>query len=178
VGITLCGESDIKARLQLAADDDLSDRQQAAWPGLAEEATVQVEGFLKREWVVDPNHTDINGNPDRDTVDKVLALVPKAVRVVVSRMVVRAMTQGTGGVGTGSVPMDGQQSQSSTFGPMSYSRGFSTDVFSSPWLSRGDKLALLRYVGSTVYNVPMFDDSYKRHPHTRPIRSRWWWNDW
>lgn len=183
MGITLCDESDIKARLQLGPDDTLTDAQQKAWPGAAEEATTLVEGFLGREWDVDDDTLD---GPDADddgtevpqTEADVLATVPRAVRVVVSRMTARAMNAGVGG---GQLPIDGQQSQSSTFGPMSYARGFSTDVFTSPWLSKSDREALRRFVvRGKIQHVPMFDDSYNRNRWSwrQRLGPRWPWSNW
>jgi hypothetical protein len=172
MGITLCDESDIKARLQLGDSDTLTDEQQKAWPPLAEEATTLVEGFLGREWVVD----DTLDPPQ--TESDLLATVPRGVRVVVSRMTVRAMTAPKAGGGT---PIDGQQSSSSTFGPMSYARGYSTDVFSSPWLSKSDREALRRYVvRGQIQHVAMFDDSYNRNrwnPRQR-LGPRWPFGNW
>lgn len=184
MGITLCDESDIKARLRLGVDGVLTDEQTAAWPGLAEEATVLVEGFLGREWDIDDDTID---GPDEDddgtevpqTEADVLATVPKGIRVVVSRMTVRAMT-GASTAG-GAVPMDGQQSASSTFGPLSYARGFSTDVFSSPWLSKSDRESLRRYVvRGQVQHVPMFNNTYNRTPFSfrQRLGHRWPWGWW
>ncbi|HJT93885.1 MAG TPA: hypothetical protein VJ777_18470 [Mycobacterium sp.] len=134
MGVTLCEEQDIKDRLGLTDDQDLTADQQAKWPGTAAEASVLVEGFLRREW-------------------DDLATVPDAIKVVVSRMTVRAMTAPAGPLS----PMEGQQSSSSTFGPMSYNRSFGADaVFTTPWLSKADRLALSRFRGG-VTNEPMFD---------------------
>lgn len=147
MGATLCDESDIKKRLQLGDSDTLTADQAKAWPPLAEEATGLVEGFIKFGW---SDTFDIN--------DPTLTPpVPKEVRVVVSRMVVRAMTAPKSGPG---VPLDGQQSSSSTFGPMSYARGFASDsVFTSPWMSKSDRLALIRFRQGNIQNVPMYDTS-------------------
>lgn len=134
MGVTLCDESDIKARFD---GRDLTTDEQAKWPGRAAEATVQVEGFVLRQW-------------------DDLATVPLAIRIVTSRMTVRSMTAPTGGAGA---PIEGQSSASSTFGPMSYSRGFGQDaVFTSPWLSKADKAALAPYIShAAVYNEAMYD---------------------
>lgn len=142
MGVVLADESDIKARLQLGESDSLNAAQTKAWPPLAEEATGIVEGFLRREWLD-------------------LATVPKEVRVVVSRMTVRAMSAPAGG--SAGAPVEGQSSASSTFGPMSYSRGFGQDaVFTSPWLSKADRMALSPYANvSAVHNEPMYDT--RRH---------------
>lgn len=178
MGITLCDESDIKKRLKLGDTDTLTVDQQKAWPSLAEEATTLVEGYLGREWIVDPDTDDDNDPSDPPALEAdVLATVPKGIRIVVSRMTVRAMTQTQGGA----TPVDGQQSASSTFGPMSYARGFSTDVFSSPWLSKSDREALRRYVvRGQVQHVPMFDDTFNRNrwdPRQR-LGPRWPWAWW
>lgn len=169
MGITLCDESDIKARLQLGVGDNLSTAQQNAWPGLAEEATGQVEGFLLREW-----NPDLTTDPPQTDADA-LTLVPKEIRVVTSRMVVRTMNTPAQG---GTTPMDGQQSASSTFGPMSYARGFAADsVFTSPWLSKADKLALARFsLRRQIHNEPMFTEK-PRHHHWSHIGGPWVGND-
>jgi hypothetical protein len=148
VSITLCDESDIKSRLQLGDTEDLTADQAKAWPPLAQEATGLVEGFLGRTW------------PD----ETLIADVPTAVRVVVSRMTVRAMTTPTGP----GAPIDGQQSASSTFGPMSYARGFGSEsVFTSPWMSKADRLALTPYLArQAVQNEPMYDTSIPRGGRT------------
>lgn len=163
MGITLCDESDIKDRLLLGPSDSLSADQAKKWPPLAAEATVLVEGFLGREWEVD----DTAEPPQTEAA--VLATVPKGIRVVVSRMAVRAMTQTAGGA----TPVDGQQSASSTFGPMGYARSFSTDVFTSPWLSKSDRETLRRFViRGRIQHVAMFDDSYNRSWRQR-LGRRW-----
>lgn len=134
---TLADELDVKARLNLGAGDALPEKY-TNWAGPAKEASVIVEGFLHRTW-------------------DALASVPEAVRVVVSRMTVRAMQAPTGG-GAG-VPVDGQRSFSSQFGPMSHQRTFGEDaVFSTPWLSKADKAALAPYImRAGVFNEPMYD---------------------
>lgn len=156
MGVTLCDERDIKKRLQLGDGDSLTDEQAKAWPSIAEEATGIVEGYLKRKWTptVEPLQTDAQR----------LAEVPPEIRTVVSRMTVRAMNSP---VGPGA-PIDGQQSSSSTFGPMSYARGYSSDaVFTSPWLSKVDRIALSPYRKTqAVQNEPMFDDTKARFGHT------------
>ena len=137
MGLTLCDEQDIKDRLELGPGDNLTTEQQQKWPAKAAEATAQVEGYLHREWTT------------------TIGDVPTAVRIVTSRMTVRAMTAP---VGAGA-PVDGQSGASSTFGPMSYNRRFGEGaVFTSPWLSRADKQALDPYIArAAVYNEPMYD---------------------
>lgn len=142
MGITLCNEADIKARLQLGDADSLTADQSKKWPPLAEEATGIVEGFIHRAWGTDPG----------------ISSVPQGIRVVTSRMTVRAMGAAT----SPNTPVEGQEAASSTFGPMSYNNRFGTDaVFTSPWLSKADRLALQPYVdrGSVVHE-PMFDTDY------------------
>jgi hypothetical protein len=173
MGITLCDESDIKARLQLGVSDTLTDAQQKAWPSLAEEATALVEGYLGREWDVDP---DVD---PPQTEGDVLVTVPRAIRVVVSRMTVRAMNAPqTAAAGL----IDGQQTASSTFAGMSYNRGFGPDrVFTSPWLSKPDREALRRYVvRGQIQHVAMFDNSYNRTPFSwsQRLGRRWPWANW
>lgn len=138
MGVTLCNDTDIAKRLGV---DSLTETQSAAWPGKAEEATVLVEGFTHRTWTA-------------------LADVPKAVRIVVSRMTVRAMESPSG---IPAAPIDGQTSASSTFGPMSHSRGFGADaVFTTPWLSKTDRVALAPYVArAAVYHEPMYDTTVR-----------------
>ena len=133
---TLADELDIKARLNLGAGDSLP-AQYTNWAGPAKEASVIVEGFLHRTW-------------------DALNAVPEAVRVVVSRMTVRAMSAP---VGTPGAPIEGQRSFSSQFGPMSHQRTFGEDaVFSTPWLSKSDRAALAAYVmRAGVFNEPMYN---------------------
>lgn len=174
MGITLCDESDIKARLQLGDSDTLTSQQQKAWPGLAEEATTVVEGYLGSEWDIDP---DVD--PPQTEAD-VLATVPKAVRVVVSRMTVRAMNTPANAAAAGMV--DGQQSATSALGPMSHSRVFPADtLFTSPWMSKSDRAALARYVvRGRIQHVAMFDDTYNRTPFSprQRLGRRWPWGWW
>lgn len=132
MGVTLANAQDVKDRL----GRDLNAPETAAWANVAKEASVIVEGYLNRQW------TDF-------------AEVPDAVRVVTSRMTVRAMQAPTGST----APVDGQRGFSSTFGPMSHNRTFGEDaVFSTPWLSKADRAALAPYVmRAGVFNEPMYD---------------------
>jgi hypothetical protein len=138
VTATLADELDIKARLNLAPADALPERY-TNWAGPAKEASVVVEGYLHRTW-------------------SALNDVPEAVRVVTSRMTVRAMQAPA--PGPAGVPVDGQRSFSSTFGPMSHQRTFGEDaVFSTPWLSKADKAALAPYIlRGGVFNEPMYPE--------------------
>jgi hypothetical protein len=131
VGVILCDAEDIQNRL---GGRDLSSGEQSAWRGLAEEATVLIEGYLDREWEDDDN--------DEDTVP---AAVPLNVRVVCSRMVARALTSGPApGMPTGAM-IPGTKSFNSSMGPMGHTTTFGDDVvFGSPWLSRADKVMLRR----------------------------------
>lgn len=118
--IPLCTEEDVEARLRRA----LTPEEQEYIDGQIDEAQALVEGYL--------------GCPD----DKwpTLADVPKAVRVIVSRMVARAIDQAKQGS-----PM-GVQQNSLTAGPFvqqqSYVQGSNNG---SPWMVAGDRQSLRPY---------------------------------
>lgn len=137
MGVTLCDEDDIKARL--GGVTDLTAPQLAAWPGAAEEASVLIEGFLEREWTV-------------------FGDVPRNVRIVCSRMVVRTFTPaGESGGQLGGTLMPGTKSFNSSMGPFGHTTTFGDDVvFGSPWLSKADRLAL-RKPRPQVTHEPMYD---------------------
>lgn len=126
--VVLASDADVEARL----GRDLDTSETAAVAGLITEASVLVVGYLNRDWTA-------------------LADVPDAVRVVVSRMVARALT------GSSNIPA-GTESFSSSLSVMSHTVKLGTDVaIGSPWLSKADKISLdphRAYRG--LMNVPMY----------------------
>jgi len=141
----LCDESDIKKRL---GGRDLSTAEQAAWPGLAEEATAAIEGYLNQTWDAGEDPAVV---PDT---------VPRNVRVVASRMVARTLTspQTPAGAPSGAM-IPGTRSFNSSMGPLGHTTTFGDDVvFGSPWLSKADKI-MLRRKPKPVMNFPMYDET-------------------
>ena len=141
MGVTLCDAADIVKRLGRA----LTPQESSAWPGVAEEATVLIEGYLDKEWADDDS--------DPGTVP---AAVPLNVRVVASRMVARTFgTTGVPGGQLGGTMLPGTRSFNSSMGPMGHTTTFGDDVvFGSPWLSKADRLMLRKK--SHVEHHPMF----------------------
>lgn len=137
MGVTLCDSDDLINRL---GGRELTPAETAAWPGCAEEASVLIEGFLEKEW------TDLDA-------------VPRHVRVVCSRMVVRTFdTAGTPGGQLGGTMLPGTKSFNSSMGPMGHTTTFGEDVvFGSPWLSKADRLSL-RKGRYPVTHVPMYPE--------------------
>lgn len=160
MGVILCDETDVKNRL---GGRNLSTSEQASWKGIAEEASVLIEGYLDEEWADDDN--------DEATVP---ASVPRRVRVVCSRMVARTLSSGgaPGGPGSGTLP-PGTRSFNSSLGPMGHTTTFGDDVvFGSPWLSRADKVMLRKQV-KPVTNAPMYDTSQIIDPLGRDFARRY-----
>lgn len=142
MGVTLCEASDVVKRLGRA----MTTEETNAWQGIAEEATVLIEGYLDQEWADD----DANSATFP-------ASVPTRVRVVCSRMTARTLvTPGSapGGALAGALP-PGTKSFNSSMGPLGHTTTFGDDVvFGSPWLSRADKMMLRRR--RYAEHVPMY----------------------
>lgn len=105
----LATQSDVETRL----GRDLTDSELERLPGLLEEASAIVEGYLHYAYPY-------------------MAIIPTPVVIVVSRMVARAFTT--------TVP-EGVTQQSEAAGPYQHSSTFGAGA-SNLWLSRVDKLTL------------------------------------
>lgn len=145
MGVILCDETDVKNRL---GGRDLTTEETAGWKGLAEEASVLIEGFLNRTWTDD--------DADDTTVPDA---VPRNVRVVCSRMVARCFPNGPlSGPGTAALP-PGTRSFNSSMGPLGHTTTFGSEVeFGQPYLSRNDRISLRR-TAAPVEHHPMFHDT-------------------
>ena len=122
--VALASPTDVEARIGRALAED----ETSAVEGLLDEASAMVEGYLGRE---------------------VQAPVPKAVTLVVSRMVARVLESPTDGFAAESI----QQ----TAGPFSHSVRFAAGASGgSPWMTAGDRMILRRYRRSGgLYSVEM-----------------------
>lgn len=125
----LATEADVVKRL---GGRTLTDDELGRLPGLMQEASVLVEGYL-------------------GTVYSVGDVIPEAVVVVTSRMVARVFS-------TPDVP-DGVTAEMMTAGPFQLQRSFSDGTNSAePWLSKNDKTALRLVVGGAMMSVAMVSD--------------------
>lgn len=112
--------SDVEKRLGNEIDPDEKDRVE----GLLEEATILVEGYI-------------------GTVTKP---VPRAVRVVTSRMVARVLQ----------APSDGFTQDSVSYSAGDYSKNVTYNTGGSggsPWLTKTDKIALRKAKGGGIYTI-------------------------
>lgn len=129
----LATTADVAARL----GRELTESETTPAAGLLTEASALVAGYLRRDWTA-------------------LDDVPDAVRVVVSRVVARALT----GASTSTLP-DGAQSFGSALGPLTHQVQLSPDVVvGSVWLSRTDKTTLAPYNRRYAANVPMWEGGW------------------
>lgn len=113
---------DVEKRLGNAIDPDETERVE----GLLEEATILVEGY----------------------VGTVKTPVPRAVRVVTSRMVARVLQ----------APTDGFTQDSVSYSAGDYSRNVTYNTGGSggaPWLTRTDKIALRKAKGGGIHTIRM-----------------------
>ena len=109
----LASSVDVEARLGRT----LTTEEAARVTGLLEEASVMVEGWLR--CLPDP--------------------IPDAVKIVVSRMVARALSVG----GTDNAPEPGVSQLQATMGIFGVNRSFSSDATSGGvWLTKQDKSTL------------------------------------
>lgn len=122
--VALASPTDVEARIGRALTED----EKSAVGGLLDEAAAMVEGYLGRE---------------------VQAPVPKAVTIVVSRMVARVLESPTDGFAA--------ESLQQTAGPFSHSVRFAAGASGgSPWLTAGDRMTLRRYRRSGgVYSMEL-----------------------
>lgn len=140
----LCNADDIKKRL---GGRNLTAAEQAAWPGLAEEATAAIEGYLNESWEADEDPTVVP------------AAVPRNVRVVASRMVARTLSSPVIPGAPAGTMQPGTRSFNSSMGPFGHTTTFGDDVvFGSPWLSKADKM-MLRRKAKPIMNFPMYDET-------------------
>ena len=136
MGVVLCDETDIQKRLGGRA---LTPAEVAVWPGMAEESTDMIEAYCNTEWM---NFDD----------------VPRHVRTVCSRMVVRTFNMPAGTPMPGGLA-PGVRSFQSSIGPLGHTTTFGDGVmFGSPWLSKADKMILTRGLDA-VHNELMYEPS-------------------
>jgi hypothetical protein len=126
VTVAYASTDDVKARL----GRDLTSDEQTRFPGLLEEASAIVDGYLGR------HYTGEGGIPD-------------AVRIVVSRLIARALTT--------ALP-EGMTQQSESAGPYQHSTTYPQGS-SNLWLSRSDKLAL-RSVGGGMASMSFTSERF------------------
>jgi len=130
MGITLCDEQDIADRL----GRNLSTPEANAWEAKAKEASVLIEGYLRREWAA-------------------LGEVPDYVRVVCSRMVRRIF--GASGTTAAGLPPN-TRTFNASMGPLGHSGTFGDDVeYGDVFLTKADKIMLRKPI-QVVHNEPMF----------------------
>ena len=137
----LASLDDVEKRLRRVLTTD----EKASTPGLIEEASVLVIGYLG----CDPGEGGTTG------ADGVSDAVPVDVRVVTSRMVARTMRQGQGAIAEAGVSQIGR-----TMGPFSEQRTFRDGAGGgSAWLENVDKVTLKRFrCGGGMVSVPMTGD--------------------
>lgn len=140
--MSLASLADVAARLRR----DLTTEEQSWVPDLIDEASAIVSGYLG----VDLGETGVVGG------DGVSDAVPAAVRIVVSRMVARAMRQAD----TSAAPVAGVESMGRTMGPFTEQWKLRDGAGSgSPWLENVDRITLKRYrVGGGMTSVPLAGD--------------------
>lgn len=128
----LATRTDVAARLADGLDDDTDVED------LLDEASVMVQEYLRRDYVEDDD-------------------VPKAVTIVVSRMVARRVSANADNAD--GVP-DGVSSLMATDFQASFAEPF---VSVGVWLNRTDKLMLRRYRVSVV-SIPLTSDRGRSRP--------------
>ena len=119
-------EDDVKARLRR----DLSSTEIEFLPGIVDEASALLEGYLGVCY------------GDDETV-------PTAVVVIASRVAARILTMPEGPAGLA-------DSRTSALGPFSATIQYSTDSSSGgPWLTKSDRIALAPYRARGAISVPL-----------------------
>lgn len=127
----LATQADVVARLGRALTSD----ELVRLPGLLEEASLLVEGYLGIVYK-DPSDPDDPGGP-----------IPSAVVVVVSRIVARTFT-------APSPQLLPEGARSAGSGPYNVSFG---DARTNLWLSKADKTTL-KNIGGGMTSIPMKSD--------------------